>query len=304
LKRKRNGFVSTLPSEIVTCRLDDGRRRRLFCKYGPAVSPSEDGLIGGIDYEADVYRHVLGPARVSAPVLLGTFPIPATNRVGIVIEFVYGGQQVGFFPKAMTLAAAWVARFHSAHERPDASRPKSPIAVYDENYYLGCVQRLDRRMRHWTKRPSWLPALCDRAREWVALLLDPPLTVIHGEYYPPNILLRRGKIFTVDWESAAIAAGEIDLACLTEAWAAPTVRSCVRHYCSARWPAGAPDVFDRRLAAARLYLACRWLAVDGGRAEYASPWYVRSMRSAGIRLGLIDAPLQTQPTRPAGARRA
>ena len=62
------------------------------------------------------------------------------------------------------------------------------------------------------------PAVCQRADEFIAQLLAAPRTMIHGEFYPGNILYEKGRICPVDWESAAIAAGELDLAALTEGW--------------------------------------------------------------------------------------
>jgi hypothetical protein len=96
-------------------------------------------------------------------------------------------------------------------------------------------------------------------------------------------------VYPIDWESAAVAAGEIDLASLTEGWPAGYARQYERAYRKARWPNGAPADFERRLAAARLYLAFRWLANKPDRPPAADDlWYFRQLRSAGRRLGLIE----------------
>ena len=52
----------------------------------------------------------------------------------------------------------------------------------------------------------------------LALLISEPQTIIHGEYYPANILIKDGAIYPIDWESAAVGPGEIDLATLIEGW--------------------------------------------------------------------------------------
>src|SRR5213076_728303 len=87
-----------------------------------------------------------------------------------------------------------------------------------------------------------------------------PATVIYGEYYPDNILMRDSTIYPVDWESTAIGAGEIDLASLTDGWPERLVQQCGIEYQRTRWPAGAPREFSQRLEAARTYWAFRWLA--------------------------------------------
>ena len=64
---------------------------------------------------------------------------------------------------------------------------------------------------------------------------------------------------TADWESVALAAGEIDLANLTWGWEDDVALHCERQYSLARWPDGEPDDFAMRLAAARVFVHLRWL---------------------------------------------
>jgi Phosphotransferase enzyme family len=130
-----------------------------------------------------------------------------------------------------------------------------------------------------------VPSPAQRFEDVVPLLLDCPLTIIHGEYYPPNILWREEVIYPVDWESAAVAAGEIDLAALTEGWPPGFVEQCELEYQRARWPEGPPTGFERRLAAARLYLHFRWLGSETDRAP--SLWRFEQLRCEGERLGLV-----------------
>jgi thiamine kinase-like enzyme len=113
-------------------------------------------------------------------------------------------------------------------------------------------------------------------------------TVIHGEFYPKNVLFHDGTIYPVDWESAAIGAAEIDLAALIEGWPAETVQACTQEYKGARWPTGVPVDFERRLAGARLYLQFRWLGdqPDWTVAE-SSLWRFEQLHSIGEQLGLI-----------------
>ena len=86
----------------------------------------------------------------------------------------------------------------------------------------------------------------------------------------------RPKIFSsvdirnvhVDWESAALAAGEIDLASLTWGWDDDLAELCRKQYCLARWPDGTPDDFTLRLTAARVFLHLQGLAeVDETESE-------------------------------------
>ena len=94
----------------------------------------------------------------------------------------------------------------------------------------------------------------------------------------------------VDWESTAIAPGEIDLAAMTEGihWPARMVSDCERHYQQARWPEGPPANFKRTLDAARVYLNFRWL---GERPDWATRektmWRYDQLYAAARRLELI-----------------
>src|SRR5207302_1086495 len=97
-------------------------------------------------------------------------------------------------------------------------------------------------------------ALCERATEILPAALGGRPTILHGEYYPSNILARRAAAYPIDWESAAIGPGEIDLASLTEGWPAPIQARAIEAYRQARWPDGAPENFARTLEAARLYM--------------------------------------------------
>ena len=119
-------------------------------------------------------------------------------------------------------------------------------------------------------------------------MLASPRTIIHGEYYTNNALIRNRLIYPVDWESAAIAAGEIDLAALAERWPRAIVQECEVEYQRARWPAGAPPEFERRLSAARRYLHFRWL---GERPDWTlrekSFWRFDQLFQTAQRMGLL-----------------
>src|SRR5205814_9096019 len=113
-------------------------------------------------------------------------------------------------PDGVVRAAAWAGRFHAALQRRLAAGPVPGLKAYDADYYRGWVRRTARYAGPWFRRFAWLRGLCDRFDEAVAVLLAAPPTVVHGEYYPHNILVRDDAVYAVDWESAAVAAGEID----------------------------------------------------------------------------------------------
>jgi aminoglycoside phosphotransferase (APT) family kinase protein len=288
LARERIGY-GTFPKEIVTCLTSGGSELRLFCKYGAGLDHRCHGHRGGLAYEAAVYRHVLKPYRASTAKFYGLYTAEINGEPWLILEYLTGSMFVtkGPEPAAMNRAAAWIGRFHASQETRLASLAV-PLLRYDAGYFLNWVRQTGRIADSSHQGFPWLASLCKRSGEFLARLLAPPSTVIHGEYYPKNVLYRRGSIYPVDWESAAIAAGEIDLAALTEGWEAESVRECCRAYQRARWPAGTPADFEQRLATARLYLHFRWLGEQPDQAwEEDERWRFEELRSAGQRLGLI-----------------
>ena len=118
-------------------------------------------------------------------------------------------------------------------------------------------------------------------------VLEGPTTLIHGEFYPNNILVDRTAIRPVDWESAAMAAGEVDLATLTEGWATDDEGVLVDRYRTARWLTKAPPGFEERYQAARAYSACRRLS-DFSEWTPDADRYLDQLLDAATRLGLAD----------------
>jgi hypothetical protein len=292
LDRRPNPYTSTFPSEIVTCRVHGGGELVLFCKYAAGGHPDNVyGHRGGVAYEAAVYRHLLQPSRASTPTLYGTYTDVSTGDSWLVVEYLDKSlrlPQVAETAAPMSLAARWIGQFHRVSEERLSHSPMPFLIRYNAEYYLGWVRRTSLFAGHLHRRFPWLRTLCEHSEEFISLLSTSPLAVIHGEYYPKNILFRRGRVHPVDWESAAVAAGEIDLAALTENWGADIARQCELEYQRIRWPEGAPADFEQKLGAARLYLYFRWL---GDRPDWTThPSYLHSfaqLRSAGERLGLI-----------------
>ena len=279
----------TFGSEIVRCRLSNGRELHVVCKYGAGHSINVYGHRGGIPYEAAVYRHVLQPLQAATPTFYGAYTDITTGKTLLVLDYL---QQTNKnrrpSPAAKPVAAArWIGQFHAANEARLADIPVPVLNTYDAAYYRGWVHRTSEFAGQLHPRLPWLAALCARWEEFVSRLLEPPPTVIHGEYYLENILYCGGSIYPVDWESAAIAAGEIDLACLTDRWPSDIVWQCELEYQRVLCPHGSSADFERRLTAARLYMHFRWL---GDRPEWTTHkhfWRFEQLRSAGERLGLI-----------------
>src|SRR5260370_5869744 len=257
LGREPLAYSSTYSCEIVTCRLADGGVRKLLAKRGSACIEPTYGHRGGVPYEAEVYRRLLEPLDTSAPRFYDVQHAPATGETTLVIDYLENATRLrSTVPPPMVDAARWAAAFHRVNE-PRAAELEGAINRYDAGYYLGWMRRALKLSPYW-HRP-WLQALSHHFEALAREMITAPVTIIHGEYYPENVLACDGVIAPVDWESAAIAMGEIDLATLTEDWSQEDDSACKSEYRRPRWPGVAPVQFERRLALARLYLLLRWL---------------------------------------------
>src|SRR5207237_3651461 len=96
-------------------------------------------------------------------------------------------------PRAMIRAAHWVGHFHAAHERLVDDRSLAFLKRYDDAYYRGWARRTLEFARPLRARFPWLTDICERD-EWFAPLLAEPPTVVHGEFYANNVLVRRKRV--------------------------------------------------------------------------------------------------------------
>lgn len=279
-------YASTYPSEVVKCRIGARGELKLYCKYRGGVHCDRYGHHRGVPYETEVYRRVLQPLPFSVPKFYGSYEDDTWLILGYVersLRLAKGPQ-----PETIVRAAEWIGRFHAANEARVSLSTLSFVNRYNSEYYLGWMRRTSLFAASLHQRFPWLRTLSECFEESFDILLSAAPTVVHGEYYPHNILVSRRVIYPIDWESAAIAAGEIDLATLTEAWNPEIVCLCELAYRRARWPHSSPGDFQRRLAAARLYLCFRWLGEQPGwTLSENNQFYFEQMHSLGKQLGLI-----------------
>jgi aminoglycoside phosphotransferase (APT) family kinase protein len=207
-----------------------------------------------------------------------------------MVEYIDNCQRLNHFAFEHILVecARWLANFHTASEQLLYFDLPQGINKYDKQYYTGWARRAFQFAGPLHGRFPWFKDLCDHFEKVADVLLEAPQTVIHGEFYPKNILIRNASVFPIDWESAAVAVAQIDLSALTEGWPAETVADYELAYRLARWPEGAPADFDHMLDAARIYLHLRWL---GDRPSWtmleSSRRHFEQLRLTGEKYGLI-----------------
>ncbi|HEX8770232.1 MAG TPA: aminoglycoside phosphotransferase family protein [Acidimicrobiales bacterium] len=153
--------------------------------------------------------------------------------------------------------AAWVAGMHRRLAAHDVSGV--PLVVHDAALFTA-----------WRERAAGagVPARVLVAHERASSrLLELPATVIHGDLYASNVLVRSGgtpdvEVWPVDWELAGIGPAVLDVAALTAgSGLAPETRwAMARAYFDASGqPGRAWETWVADLDAARLHQCVQWL---------------------------------------------
>ena len=290
LSRQPNVQTSTAPSEFVTCRIRGAKPQRLFCKYAEDGYGAAAGHRGGVAFEAMVYRELLGRLNLPSARFYGSYRVPENGATYLFLQALDENAYVSSAadPRAMVHAARWAGRFHALGISL-ASALRNRLHCYDLAYYRRWLEQTLRRAVG--ADAADLVNACERIAPLLPRLLEVPPTIIHGEYYPQNILVDGSAVYPIDWESAAVACGEIDLASLIERWPEPTVRECVEAYCKSRWAGRAPAEFDQTLDIARAYLHLRWMGrLSGPLKPAVFKWRLQHLCELSERLDTKGAP--------------
>jgi aminoglycoside phosphotransferase (APT) family kinase protein len=220
--------------------------RRLLLKHlgddrGLRVAIAHDPL-----RELAVYRDLLSSRSIDAPACHAAVAKPPAGW--LVLDLVDGTPlwQIGNIAVWRT-AARWLAKLHAA-DPPPAGR----LFAYDAEHLRLCF------------RKGSFPGserVGSRVGERLGSLRR---CFVHGEFYPSNVLVVDGadgrRICAVDWETAGIGPGVLDIAALTAgSWSDTQRDSIVSAYLAACPPDRRPQAQDVEYA--RLAHAAQWLSV-------------------------------------------
>ncbi len=296
LDREPNVYASTFPSETVTCDFSDKRGIQLFCKYGTSYVSVISGHRRGVPYEVEIYSKVLSMRKGSTSSFYGSYTDETTGITWLVTEYCQKSVRLDLIPQAdapqsMEAAARWLGKFHAENEVVASNSPTSFLNIYDVDHLLLWKSKLMLIQEHFKQTFPWLTDLFEHFVAFLISFMPSTPTVVHGEFYPSNILNHDGQVKVVDWESAGTGTGEMDLVALTQAWPEHIVHRCESVYQEARWPHDQPAHFDKILIAARLYFHFKqlfyWIEFQPDR-PIRETWLFQELHVAGQRLGLLS----------------
>lgn len=259
VERRPYAYETSHPLEELDVELEDGRALSLLRKdlgTRPAKRPS---FLHDPTREIETYRRVL------APVELGTATFYGDADEQLYIEKVDASELWQFGElEVWQRVARWLAGAHAALA-DQADEPH--LLRYDGDFY-----------RLWLNRAQAITGeLGPVARIYddvVERLLALPQGLIHGDFYPSNVLVAEARICPVDWELAAAGPLLLDVAALATGWPQEEQDAIVAAY---------GDVSSEALDCCRLHLAVRWLGWSDDwtpPAEHAKDWRLEALELA------------------------
>jgi Ser/Thr protein kinase RdoA (MazF antagonist) len=250
LRRRASAYSSSYALENLELELDRGQRLRLVFKDLSPASVLQTArsvrprFLYRPEREMEIYRHVLDSAKLGTPVCYGAVKVPELERYWLFLERVDGPLlwQRGRL-QSWEQAARWLAMLHTEYRASAQVGGRAwpdQLVRYDEQLLTTWLVRAEEFLRRQSHDESpdmrrGFSRLANRYDRVIARLLDLPISLIHGEFFPSNVILRpaaRGwQICPVDWEMAAIGPGLIDLAALTAGnWTRDQKRKLVAAY--------------------------------------------------------------------------
>jgi hypothetical protein len=219
--------------------------------------------------EIGTYREILARDRLGTAHFYGAVVEPEEDRYWLLLEKIPGLRLCQVRDDSAWLEAArWLAHLHLRFSIENETLHRSaPLLRYDAAFYRLWIERAEAFRSTGRRTDAWasLVGSYDRAVERLTRL---PSTLIHGEFYASNILVEQARegwrIRPVDWETAAVGPGLVDLAALTSgAWPERERTEMAAAYHGTLLAEGWPSFpFEDLLLAlddCRLHLAIRWL---------------------------------------------
>jgi len=276
LRREFSSSSSSFRTERLRVSLDGEKPLRVFFKdlnpdhqMEKARTVRESDLEHG-RRELQMYQSLLSPERFGTLHLYASRWEPDHRRFWIFLED--GGRTLlrnTLHLPHWTAAARWAARFHAAtRDLPEAQT--SFLPRYDREHYRRCVDRVEKILPNLDTRERELVGRgLDCYAERIAWLDALPRSVIHGQFFGQNVMLRSGstarRVVVIDWETAVLGPGTFDLVSLTSGKWTVEQRNAMwsAYFEQYRAETGQPmgwEDFRRQLAGVALYQCLEWLA--------------------------------------------
>jgi phosphotransferase family enzyme len=227
LERRPSPCASSHTIEEIDVRFAGGGSLDLVmkdCGQQPAdASPPRPAFLNDRQREIRVYQRILPSAPAGTAACYGAVNDTETDTHWLFLERIAGIELrlVGVFG-VWERVAAWIGGFHRSFNEAEATQiaAGAELLLLDEAYYRRWMARA--REFH-AGNPEALRVLdrIDHGSLTRHLIQSRP-TIVHGEFYPSNILVGgsgdAARVCPVDWELAALGPAMMDLAALATGW--------------------------------------------------------------------------------------
>ena len=231
LDRHISPYSSSFTIENLDLHLDDGTTlRRIFKDLGPDALLADARrarpmFLYDPARELRTYEAVLPHCAPGTPAFFGAVCEPGGGRGrGTYFLFLERVESlrlahVGQFDAWLSVAE-WLAAFHvRCATRIEEFAAAAPLLRHDRAFYRLWLDRALENASAWDVERAWGLGRLQRLSGCYDGVLDKltslPATIIHGEFYPSNILLAGQRVCPVDWELAGVGPCVMDLATLT-----------------------------------------------------------------------------------------
>jgi len=282
LSRRPWEYATSALLELVVAATAEGDQYRFVLKHlGPGQASAQaqrakPSFVVNPSREIEVYRRILSPAGVGAS-LVGSRIDPASECYWLLVEFVPGLRLFEAGDRdAWTATARWLGALHTRLATIDTARLRGvPLIECDRSWYRVWIERALRFFAvegpsgslHGSKAIRWLADRYDRV---IDRLLTLPRSLVHGEFYPSNVIVTGTAPALVpcpiDWETASVGPGILDLAALTAGnWSELDRAEMTAAYLEGSGARTTLADLSETMRYAQIHLAVQWLGWFGRR---------------------------------------
>jgi hypothetical protein len=295
--RRPSEYRSSYELDEIDVQLDDGRSLQLIWKETGRTSLSVKAIDAKPEFllepsrEIEVYRRVLPPHDLGTAACYGSVADCKRDCYGILLERV-SGLNLAFVGEIeiWQAAARWLARLHDRFARStEQAAPTTHLLMHDRQLFAAWIDRAVRfcRLAEIDSRALEVRRLERLGEQYdgvLARLAELPQSLIHGEFFPSNVLVddreSPPRICPIDWELAGIGPRWLDLAALMAGnWRDDERESMQRAYYEACDSRGRPAIdyqqFLTGVDLCRLHLAVQmlgWSATWRPSPAHANDW--------------------------------
>src|SRR5918911_5089214 len=195
IHRQRFAHATSYPCEVVSVKLATGEELKIFLKnFGTSQLP-KDGLPQRRERELRVYRDLLTEADLGTATYYGSVWEESHGRFWLLLELVPGMPLRVYDVDSCVAAAGWLGRMQRYFAQQTAGlRACDGLLRHDARFFWSKAERALQAVSHISPPLAGrLAHIVNRYDKLVEVMANQPLTLVHGSYRPPNIMVTVGS---------------------------------------------------------------------------------------------------------------